>query len=112
MCLSLSIKFKHRPKGGTVCLFLSCLITEVVLCRHISDLNEDRAEISSSTQIKLSFYYRPFQTLHLVPRQMNMSELLNVITAMSANLLLIKHFFFSCLKGILESIFEITTENG
>ena len=74
-------------------MFLSYLITNVS-CRHINELNEDGTEISSATQIKLSFYYESFLTLHLVPWQMNMPKLLNVVTAVSAKLLLIKYSFF------------------
>lgn len=94
MCEWLYIMYKVEALSKRWhCLFvlLSWIIANFILYRLINELNEDRAEISFSTQITLPLYYGPFQALHPVVGQMNVPKLFNIISAMSANLLFIKY---------------------
>lgn len=76
-----------------------------MLSGYINAVNEDGAEISSSTQIKLPLYYQPFQTLHLLPWQMNMPRPLAVITHCQQNFRSPNTYFFY-FKGDYETHFK------
>lgn len=78
-----------------------------MLSGYINEVNEDGAEISSSTQIKL--YYRPFQTLHLLPWQMNMPRPLAAITRCQQNLHSL-NTYFSILKEIMKPTLKIIAD--